>query len=163
MIEPPPCATIFGAAARQVSNVVPRWASSRSWNCALVTLRIDSLASPAVPAQFTRMSMLPNSCMHAVDQRVGDGRVRGGAGVCDRAGDALRRFGRRVGVTSVDHDTRALRGQQLGHRQTDAASAADDDGAAAGERPANRPRPPERASSCPCSSSRAGWSAGRRR
>src|SRR3954447_13072246 len=62
MIEPPPCATIFGAAARQVSNVVPRWASTKSRNCSLVTLRIDSLASPAVPAQFTKMSIRPNSC-----------------------------------------------------------------------------------------------------
>ena len=80
-----------------------------------------------------------------------------------RAGNPFRRLGRRIGVTSVDHDTRALRGEQLGHRLTDAAGAADDDGAAAGERPANRPRPPGRASSCPCSSSRAGWSAGLRR
>src|SRR6185503_4425593 len=63
MIEPLPWATIFGAAARQVSNVVPRCASSRSWNCALVTVRIDSLANPAVPAQLTRMSIWPNSFM----------------------------------------------------------------------------------------------------
>ena len=63
MMDPPPCATMCGAATRQVSNAVPRWASSRSRNCALVALRIDSLASPAVPAQFTRMSILPNSCM----------------------------------------------------------------------------------------------------
>ena len=38
--------------------------AGRSWNWALVTLRIDSPASPAVPAQFTRMSMRPNSFMH---------------------------------------------------------------------------------------------------
>src|SRR5215213_3889731 len=64
MMAPPPCSTIFGAAARHVSNVVTRWPSSNSWNCALVTSRIDSLANPAVPAQFTRMSMRPNSLVH---------------------------------------------------------------------------------------------------
>ncbi len=63
-MDPPPAATILGAAARHVSNVVPRWASSRSRNWALVTLRIDSAASPAVPAQLTRMSMPPNSLTH---------------------------------------------------------------------------------------------------
>src|SRR4051812_40143192 len=64
MIVPRPACTILGAAARQVSNVVTRWPSSRSWNCALVTSRIDSLARPAVPAQFTRMSIRPNSLVH---------------------------------------------------------------------------------------------------
>jgi hypothetical protein len=65
MIEPPPCSSIFGAAARHVSNVVPRCASIRSRNCALLTVRIDSAASPAVPAQFTKISIWPNSVMQA--------------------------------------------------------------------------------------------------
>ena len=77
MIAPPPWATIFGAAARQVSNVVTRCASSRSWNCALVTLRIDSLANPAVPAQFTRMSIDPNSL---TQQSISASAVAGSAG-----------------------------------------------------------------------------------
>src|SRR4051812_2399032 len=64
MMVPPPACTILGAAARQVSNVVTRWPSSRSWNCALVTSRIDSLARPAAPAQFTRISIRPNSLVH---------------------------------------------------------------------------------------------------
>ena len=63
MMAPQPCATILGAAARHVSNVVTRCAWIRSRNCSLDTSRIDSLASPAVPAQFTRMSIRPNSAM----------------------------------------------------------------------------------------------------
>ena len=66
------------------------------------------------------------------------------------------RFGRRVCVASVHHHAGALRSQQFGHRQTDAACAADDDGAAAGQRLANRSRPSWRTAWRPCSSSRAG-------
>src|SRR6478735_4274730 len=65
MIEPLPCATILGAAALQVSNVVPRCESTRSRNCALVTVRIDSLASPGVPAQLIKTSIRPNSLTQA--------------------------------------------------------------------------------------------------
>ena len=36
-----------------------------------------------------------------------------------------------VGVATVEHDPGALFGEQFGDRETDAASAADDDGAAA--------------------------------
>src|SRR5262245_43152592 len=120
MIEPLPCSTIFGAAARQVSNVVPICASSRSRNCALVTVRIDSLASPAVPAQLTMMSIWPNSLVQVSINASATG-IRWRAGKCDGTRDALSRLGCRVGVASVHHNAGALRPQQFGHGQTDAA------------------------------------------
>ena len=83
--------------------------------------------------------------LHAgVDQRLGDRRLRGGARLRDRTGNALGRVAGRVGVASVDDNAGPLRGQQFGYRQTDAASAADDNGAATGQRFANRSCPPGR-------------------
>src|SRR5690349_18009940 len=64
-MAPEPCRTMCGAAARAVSNAVTRWASRRSWNCALVMDRIEEPGGSAVPAQLIRMSMRPNSATHA--------------------------------------------------------------------------------------------------
>ena len=52
----------------------------------------------------------------------------------DGAGVSRRRPLRGVGVAAVEHDTGALLGEQFGHREADAAGAADDDGALAGQR-----------------------------
>ena len=135
--------------------------AGRSWNWALVTLRIDSPASPAVPAQFTRMSMRPNSFMHvsisasATDGSDGEPAYPTPEIRCAAAIHSVR-------ATTVDHDAGAFCSKQFGHRQPDAAGPADDNCRAAGQRFANRLRPPaRRASSCPCSRSRACWSAGR--
>ena len=61
---PPPCSTIFGAAARQVANTVPKCDSSSSSNWAELMSRIDEPGGSAMPAQFTRMWMAPNSSIH---------------------------------------------------------------------------------------------------
>jgi hypothetical protein len=74
-----------------------------------------------------------------VDQRVGHAWVSRRTCECDGTGNALRRFGCRVGVAPVEHHAGALCGEQLGDRQPDTARAADDDRAAAGQ--ANRRRP----------------------
>ena len=103
--------------------------AGRSWNWALVTLRIDSPASPAVPAQFTRMSMRPNSFMHvsisasATDGSDGEPAYPTPEIRCAAASTAS-------GATTVDHDAGAFCGKQFGHRQPDAAGPADDNCAA---------------------------------
>ena len=72
---------------------------------------------------------------HAVDQRVGDIGVRGRTRVGDRAGDALSPASVAASASRpLTHDTGALFGEQFGDREPDAAGAADDDGAAAGQR-----------------------------
>ena len=47
--------------------------------------------------------------------------------------DALRRFACHVGIPAVDRHTGTLYGEQLRHRQPDAARTADDHRAAAGQ------------------------------
>jgi hypothetical protein len=77
-----------------------------------------------------------------VDQRVGDLGVRRRPRVRDRAVDAVGRFGRCLGVPAIDDDARALFGEKFGDRAPDTARTADDDGAAPGQRVANRRRRP---------------------
>jgi hypothetical protein len=77
-----------------------------------------------------------------IDQRVGDLRVRRRTGLCDRTFDAFRGFGGDFGIAPIDHHARTLGGEQLSDRQADTARASDDDGAAPGQRRANRRRRP---------------------
>ncbi len=67
-----------------------------------------------------------------VDQRVGDLRVSRRTWMCDRAFDAVGRFGCRVSIAAVYHDARAFGGEQFGYGQPDAPGPADDDSAASG-------------------------------
>ena len=86
-----------------------------------------------MPAQFTRISIRPNSLVHL---SISASAIAGSAGEPGWATAPSMLVAASVAascVASVDHDTGAVVGQQCGDRQPDAARSADDDGAAAGQ------------------------------
>ena len=101
----------------------------------------DRLAGrPAVPAQFTRMSMRPNSLDAPVDQRVGDRRVRRRARMGDRTVDILSAASVAASASRPLTTTPApSSARSAATAEPDTARSADHDGAAAGQRCANRP------------------------
>ena len=82
--------------------------------------------------------MRPNSLMHLSISASAIGGSAGEPGSATAPSMSAAASAAALGVTTVDHDARALLGEKCGDRTTDAAGSADHDGATAGQRCANR-------------------------